>query len=307
VKIGETVTLTLTIEGRGVTSGMADPELALGDKAKVYKDKPQSEDSFDADQGVLGQRILKIAVVPTIPGDLQLGTLNIQYFNTTFGQYQDIAIELGTLHVTATAAAPVATPSAAARSADSPIAPKPSAPTEVRSLAQDLLEPHPISRLKQRQTIGIFDLSVAGLLLLGSLGFLAWGGRKHWVRRQGGQRDLRKKADRALKLASQQLSKARQLLDREDIEAAVELAQSSIRQYMGDKFSIKGSALTLRDLEQQLLQHGLSTPIIEEMRLVWQSLDQLRFAAMAADQNRGRDALQKVDELLAEVEQRCAL
>ena len=35
-------------------------------------------------------------------------------------------------------------------------------------------------------------------------------------------------------------------------------------------------------------------------------LDQLRFAASTADQSRGREALQKVDQLLAEVEQRCA-
>jgi hypothetical protein len=86
----------------------------------------------------------------------------------------------------------------------------------------------------------------------------------------------------------------------------VGLAQSSIRQYMGDKFNIKGSALTLRDLEQQLLQHGLSGPTLEEMRHVWQNLDQLRFAAVSTDQNLGLDALQKVNQLLTEVEQRCA-
>jgi len=307
VKVGETATLTLIIECQGATSGMADPELELGDKAKVYKDKPQSEDSFDATQGVLGQRSFKIAIVPTVPGDLQLGTLKLQYFNTTVGQYQDMTIELGTLRVNGTAAAPVTPPPAAAQAPDSPSLPAPSAPAEVRSLAQDLLEPHPIERLQERQAIGRFDLLLAGFLLLCSVGFLAWGGWKYWIRRQGGQHELRKKADRALKMASQQLNEARQLLDQQDVQAAVGLAQSSIRQYMGDKFSIRGSALTLRDLEQQLLQHGLSAPTVEEMRRVWQNLDQLRFAALAADQNRGRDALQKVDELLAEVEQRCAL
>jgi hypothetical protein len=75
---------------------------------------------------------------------------------------------------------------------------------------------------------------------------------------------------------------------------------------MSDKFNIKGSALTLRDLEQQLAQHGLSGPTLTEMRQLWQNLDQLRFAAASADQDRGREALQKVNQLLTEVEQRCA-
>jgi hypothetical protein len=308
VQAGETATLTLTIEGQGVTSGMADPELNLGDRARIYKDKPQSEDHFDAQQGAIGQRIIKMAIVPRVPGDLALGTLNIQYFNTTLGQYQDILIDLGQLKVSGTAAAPeAASPLAAApETQDGKGAAQPAAPAEVRSLASDLLEPHPVPRLLKKQTIQMSDLMTAGVLLGGCLGFLGWGGRRAWIRRQGGQHEQRKRADRALKAASQQLHEARQLLDRQDVQAAVGLAQSSIRQYMGDKFSIKGSALTLRDLEQQLERHGLSGPVLEEMRRVWQNLDQLRFAASTADQNLGREALQKVDQLLAEVEQRCA-
>jgi hypothetical protein len=306
VKVGETATLTLTIEGQGATSGMADPELGLGDRAKIYKDKPQSDDTFDAQQGVLGQRVIKMAIVPTAPGDLALGTLKVQYFNTTVGQYQDMVIDLGNLEVTGTAAAAVTPPptfNAPQNSQDNRSA---SPPAEVKSLAQDLLEPHPVERLLKRQTIQSIDLMMAGFLLLGSLGFLSWGGRRAWIRHQGGQHEQRKKAERALRAASKQLHEARQLLDQQDIQAAVGLAQSSIRQYMGDKFNIKGSALTLRDLEQQLLQNGLSGPTVEEMRHVWQNLDQLRFAASAADQDRGREALQKVNQLLTEVEQRCA-
>ncbi|MDQ3231698.1 MAG: BatD family protein [Pseudobdellovibrionaceae bacterium] len=307
VKVGETATLTLTIQGRGATTGMADPELGLGDKAKIYKDKPQSTDSLDANQGVLGQRSFKIAIVPTVAGALNLGALNIQYFNTALGQYQDMVIELGQLQVTGSAA-PV--DPQAATGAPTPLenkpTPAPSAPAEVRSLGSDLLEPHPLERLHKQHAIGTGDRLAASAWLLATLAFLGWGGWKRWIRCQGAQRDQRKKADRALKAASRQLNEARVLLDRQDVQAAVGLAQSSIRQYMGDKFSIKASALTLRDLEQQLLQHGLAGPTVEEMRRVWQNLDQLRFAASTAEQNFGREALQKVDQLLAEVEQRCA-
>jgi hypothetical protein len=307
LNVGETSTLTLTIEGQGATSGMADPELGLGDLAKIYKDKPQSEDTFDAQQGVLGQRVFKMAIVPTAPGDLSLGTLKIQYFNTAVGQYQDMLIDLGSLQVAGTAAAPATpSPSAAGQQSQANETTSAAPPAEVKSLAQDLLEPHPVDRLLKRQTIQLADVMTAGVLLLGSLGFMGWGTRRAWIRRQGGQHEQRKKADQALRAASKQLQEAGLLLERQDIQAAVGLAQSSIRQYMGDKFCIKGSALTLRDLEQQLLQHGLSGPTVEEMRLVWQNLDQLRFAASAADQNRGREALQKVNQLLLEVEQRCA-
>ncbi|HET9235879.1 MAG TPA: BatD family protein [Oligoflexus sp.] len=309
VKVGETVTLTLTIEGRGATSGMADPELGLGDRAKVYKDKPQSDDTFDAQEGVLGQRLIKMAIVPSVPGDLALGTLKIQYFNTAVGQYQDMTIDLGHLQVTGSPAAAAAPPAASPQpqaAETRPSTPSSNAPAEVKSLARDLLEPHPPERLRTHETVQTLDVIAAAVMLVGSLGFLGWGARRAWIRRQGGQHEQRKKADRALRAASRQLLEARQLLDQKDIQAAVGLAQSSIRQYMSDKFNIKGSALTLRDLEQQLVQHGLSGPTLTEMRQVWQNLDQLRFAAASADQDQGREALQKVNQLLTEVEQRCA-
>jgi hypothetical protein len=220
-----------------------------------------------------------------------------------------MTIDLGHLQVTGSPAAAAAPPVAAppSQTAESMrSAPSSNAPSEVKSLAQDLLEPHPPERLRTHQTIQTWDLIVAAVMLSGSLGFLGLGTRRAWIRRQGGQHEQRKKAERALRAASLQLQEAKQLLERKDIQAAVGLAQSSIRQYMSDKFNIKGSALTLRDLEQQLVQHGLSGPTLTEMRQVWQNLDQLRFAAASADQDRGREALQKVNQLLTEVEQRCA-
>lgn len=308
VKVGETATLTLTIQGQGATGGMADPDLSLGDRAKVYKDKPQSQDSFNATEGVLGQRSFKIAIVPNKPGDLDLGTLNIQYFNSSKGQYQDMKIPLGSLQVTGTVPAGVASPAAPPAKAPEAAAGKPSLapPAEVRALASDLLEPHTIDRLYGTQGLSRSDVFAGGILLVLGLSCLGVGGWRAWIRRQGGARDVRKKADQALRNATKQLKEAKQMLDRQDVDAAVGLAQNSIRQYLGDKFSIRGSALTLRDLERQLQEHGLSTPTIEEMRRVWQNLDQLRFAASGSDSNRGLLALQTVDKLLLEVEQRCA-
>ena len=303
VPVGETVTLTLIIEGKGATTGMADPELVLGDKAKVYKDKPQSQDMIQAD-GVTGQRSFKLAIVPSRAGDLDLGTLKIQHFNTAAAQYQDILIELGTIQVTGGSPAPIARAEAATEARREAL-PNEVAAAEVKSLGSDLLEPHAPDRLLKAHSLQGADFIGGGLLLGLTWVFAGFGLWRAFIRRQGGQREARKKASGALKIANLQMVEARRLLDRQELRSAVGLAQKVIRQYLGDKFSIHGGALTLRDLEQHLQQNGLSEQTIEEMRNVWQNLDQLLFASITADQSQGHDVLQKVDRLLSEMEQRC--
>ncbi len=305
VKAGETVTVNVVIEGRGATGGMAEPEFDLGDKAKVYKDKPQSQDSYDAAQGVLGQRTFKVAVVPTQSGELDIGTLKIQYFNTASGHYQDLTVDVGKIQVMANGAvksAPPVTPADAQSFAPPPAAPNPG----VKALADDLLEPHSPDRLAKQDELQTADLMGGAGLLFCSLILTGFSGWKSYLRLQGGRRDVRKKADRALKLAQGQMKDARRLLESQDVKSAVGQAQKIIRQYVGDRFGIKSGGLTLRDLEQQLAQQGLSTDTISDMRRVWQDLDQLLFAEASADQNRSREVLQKVDKLLQEVEERCA-
>lgn len=309
IKLGETLTLTLMIEGKGSTAGMAEPMLDLGTRAKIYRDKAQSSDSYDAGQGVLGRRSYKLAIVPSQGGTLELGTLTLQYFNSTLGQYQDLNIPLGTVSVQggapATDKAQADGKPGQTLQAQGTASEKQGTSNEVKALASDLLEPHAADRLQSSDSLHFSDIIASTSLMtlsFMSLGFGAWRAR---IRRQGRRHDVLKKSAKALKSAQRQLKAAQEFLNQRDLQSASGLAQKVIRQYLGDRFDIKGSSLTLRDLEQHLHQRGLDEGTLRHMRGVWQNLDQLLFATESSSLKDGQVIIEQVNTLLQEVEQKC--
>jgi hypothetical protein len=91
-KAGEPVTRTLTIMADGLTSAQL-PELlsAAADGLKQYPDQPALKDNKKND-GIIGIRQEKIALIPTRAGQYTLPAIEIPWFNTTTGQVEKARI-----------------------------------------------------------------------------------------------------------------------------------------------------------------------------------------------------------------------
>jgi hypothetical protein len=301
LQVGETVTLSLQVTGEGVTTGMADPNLNLPWPSKMYRDKPQSQDTVDPEKGILGQRSQKIAIVPLTGGTLELGTLSIQYFDTGLGQYRDLTADLGSIQVEGKSIAPAPpTPTG-----DEETLPSPRDRREVETLAEDLVEPHAPQRLLGSHRVQGWEWAVGAICLgsgVGALGMASWFGH----RRSRGEFYLRRRrAARAFQTYRKQLAAADNMLIKNETRAAIQLAQGSLKSFLGDKLSIPGGSLTLRDVELQLKERGLDAETIQNMKQVWQKADQVLFAPTNLQGQVGRDLLVQMEHLMKEVDRRC--
>lgn len=82
VKAGEPVTRTFKLQAYGLTSAQLPPiNAVLPASMKQYSDQPLLRD-LDGEQGVIGIRQEKIAIVPTKPGEFIIPAIEIPWWNT---------------------------------------------------------------------------------------------------------------------------------------------------------------------------------------------------------------------------------
>src|SRR5690606_2000862 len=101
---GDSATLTITLRGQGLVEGLGDIDLGVPKTIKVYPDKPTSEQSIDAEHGLYGKKIYRFALVPTTPGQHDLGELTIPAFVPKLGTYVTLKADLGQINATGSAA-----------------------------------------------------------------------------------------------------------------------------------------------------------------------------------------------------------
>jgi hypothetical protein len=116
LRIGESVTRTLTLTANGLTAAQlpALPTTAV-DGLRLYPDKPELSDET-ADDGISGTRIERSAVIPQRAGDLQLPELRLRWWDTINRRFEEAVVPGRTIHVQGTKASePPAAPATASR------------------------------------------------------------------------------------------------------------------------------------------------------------------------------------------------
>lgn len=120
-RVGEPITRTLTLQALGLSANQL-PELSLTPQEgfKVYPDQPQLEtDSHQ--QGVIGTRIEKYAIVPTRVGEISLPPINLTWWDSEQNRLSVIKLPAETIQVLAatTESNPAALPLPAANNTES--------------------------------------------------------------------------------------------------------------------------------------------------------------------------------------------
>lgn len=126
-RVGEPITRTLTLQALGLSANQL-PELSLTPQEgfKVYPDQPQLKTDTHQ-QGVIGTRIEKYAIVPTKVGEITLPPINLTWWNSEQNRLSVIKLPAEIIQVLAatTESSPNATlsttPSASNSTTSSPI------------------------------------------------------------------------------------------------------------------------------------------------------------------------------------------
>lgn len=98
-RVGEPITRTLTLQATGLSANQL-PELTLQSQngIKLYPDQPQLESSA-TEEGIVGSRIEKVAIVPTQSGTITLPAITISWWNSDTRQMSLAKLPARTIQV----------------------------------------------------------------------------------------------------------------------------------------------------------------------------------------------------------------
>ena len=87
MKVGDSVTLSLVVKGNGNIMDSEEPSVAIPDSFKMYKDNPEDDVHLD-EGGYSGKKIFRMALVPVVPGQVDLGPIEYSFFNVEKDRYE---------------------------------------------------------------------------------------------------------------------------------------------------------------------------------------------------------------------------
>lgn len=275
LKVGESTTYTLTVSGRGNPQAVPDPGLPELPGFKVYDDRPESSIER-GDDGVRGHKTFTRALVPLQAGVQEIPGATLTYFDPEAGSYRTAST--GPIQLTVSPG-----DGEEDLGLTESLAPG-TGKVAVKILADDIL---PIHRGLQALTSRPLTLGPAGgaggtfWLALLVLPPLAFAGVYLDVRRR-----QRYAADAGLRRRREALRQAlitlRQAEHASEPAAARRLASRALRQLIGDKLGVEGSALTAAETDDLLRRHGLPEELAERTRALLEGLEAAQYASTAA-------------------------
>jgi len=105
LKVGDSATLAVTMEGRGNLMDAQPPDLLIPPAFKAYADNPQEEINLDRN-GSHGKKVFRTALVPLKAGRFELPPVTLTYFDVDQKAYRTLTALAPALAVAASQAAP---------------------------------------------------------------------------------------------------------------------------------------------------------------------------------------------------------
>jgi hypothetical protein len=288
---GDTTTLTITVSGIGNVMDVLITKLNLGDQFKVYPDQPLFKKSIHGNQ-VGGEKIFKFAIVPFSTGRQLIPSVSLNYFDPDTNKYNSISsnpINLTIKPRTNTEKLNLIQPKMALRQKNN---------STVSVLARDILPIH--TRLqdfegpifdKNRHIIYIFGVLLPILIYLIAGGYIRYNHQMNedisYSRRQVAHRKAIQKLD--------QLSTS--TLKSKDFVR--ELSQI-VREYIGDKLNLQGTAFTAKEVEEKLNKNTFASDKISSVKNLLEKCESIQYSPVVTLNEKG--LIEETNELLVKLE-----
>lgn len=240
VEVGDSLTLTLTVQGSGAIRDLPAPVLEGGSDFKIYDDQPNFKASTGK-EGLEGTKVFKKAIVPLKAGEITLQPFRVSYFDPKTGQYQAVSTDPISLHI------------------------RPSSHPEANTLAvskgPETQGNNPLPRITPPTlTPKARNLLIGAALAVLLMTVTVWLWKRHRDRIRSNPNLLRRK-----KAVSSALSAIRRL-DQANDRDFPEKAASLLRNFLGDRTGIDGGSLTPADIHPRLEPLGASWETRETIR-----------------------------------------
>jgi hypothetical protein len=292
LRVGESATLQLTISGTGNAKAIGEPRLPELSAFKVYDDKPSSSVNRSGDR-LSGYKTFRKALVPLETGDLAVPPVALTYFEPRSGSYKTDYTPALSLRVS---------PAEGKEELRLTHAMAPSTgKVSVRILADDILPIYKgLDSVSSQGPHGLAGgLWLGGLIVppLAFLGVLAFRRRQERFEQDAGL--LRRR--QALRKALATMRRLEDEVSGGGSSAAARLASRCVREFVGDKLGVEGSALTAEETDAQLRQRGVAEELAARTHRL---LDRLEAAQYGTGQAAGEigQLSETVKQLLKQID-----
>lgn len=290
-ELGDTTTLTVTVSGTGniLDVTLADHNLQGG--FKVYPDQPTFEQTIHGNQ-IGGEKIFKFALVPYSAGDKTIPPISLSYFDPEKIKYNTISTN--PIHLTVKPGVKDNT----LNLVQPKFAPSQQNGASVSILARDILPIH--TRLKDFESIGFnnsdrvtyaIGIVTPILIYIFAAGYIRYNHRikddTSYSRRQSAHNIAKKKLN--------QLSSS----NTESKDFVRELSQI-IREYIGNKLNLQGTAFTSIEVEKKLTENYFEHGKITAVRKFLEKCESMQYTPVPIDKN--SELIDESVDLLKELE-----
>ncbi len=286
VKVGETSTLTLQIQGKGTLDRLGKVSLSFPSGLRAYEDKPESKEEPSAEKGLMSRGIFKFALVASQAGTFSLGTYRLAFFDPTLEKFSEIIVPLGTLTVEGGAEAPAV--AASGGGTVTPVA-LPAAVDDVVDLYRGEWKEAPV--LCQRHV----SCLVAGIPFLIYLVCCLW----MYLRRRGAS-ELRRSRSQAWKKFEAMVGSTARM----DPVQGAQVLYGELRNYLGVLAGCKGAALTRQELDALFASRGIQKDLCERVQRMAARLETSAYSAQALSPEEAKDMMTQLVVLAKEVDKK---
>jgi len=293
--VGQPLTLTLTVSGRGNIKSLPDLEVPPLSNFRTF-DANAATNIEKKDYQVEGSKVFKTVLIPTASGELSIPSVPFVYFDPEKGAYQSVHSRAFSVHV---AAAPGGGSSASAP-AYAPPGAGAGAPG-IHILEEDIryirtppsLSPQGAPLYRRLW----FQAWMACLFLLLALGGLLRLYQKLFL---SNTRLTRFRGARANALLSAQ--QAQGAMERLQTREAAGLLADALQGYLAAKLGADRQTLSLKEVLAELKAHGVHSHDTEKVRNLWETLDLFQFAPAQVRPDELRQALRTLEHVVDELE-----
>lgn len=266
LNLGETTNLKIEISGKGNIREANLPELQNLDYFKIYPSKPEVKLDKSL-QGLSGKKTFEYALVADRPGTTNIPTQEFSYFNPESGTYEKLSTAALMVHILGS--------SSSEKLVTAGLDDSQTAGSEKTGATFDLRPIKAAGEILYTQALRPWEKSAAWAALLGApLGFLGLIAFGRYQARSIAHADDRKRS-RAFKRAKGALQGIG------GSKTDFSRMSQALKEYISDRFLVKGTALTPGEIEELLRTKGVPIEVYRRMVYFMDQLDMWQYGGMA--------------------------
>jgi hypothetical protein len=294
INLGDSCTLTLEISGRGNIKDIVEPNFPSLKEVKVYSDKPEFTVNKDK-KGIYGKVIIKKALVPLKEGNSKIPSIQVTYFDPKERVFKNLKSKDFNLKVNP------------GEEKEELVLFKPKKSSiinnkeEIKILGRDILPIHTSKEVLINENLFI---SYKIFILLTCLPFFVFlfcfGVKFHKTRFLDNQVFKRKKM--ALKEFKLHIAPLRKEVKNEDSKLFYQRLLKALKDYLGHKMNLFGSALTTNEIEKYLTQNAVFPSLINDVKNILEEIELGYYASSGHSKAEREELLTKTKKLVKTLE-----